>query len=135
MARMHLGRRSRGLAVGALGLMLLAPAGASAQSTKPAVTTGAAADVTIQTATLTGSVDPNGAQTTYFFQIGPTSLYGSQTAAAAAGRSAAGEAGTPPGGARAPATRYPYPPGPPHRHRLGKGSGRPAKAKAKPPHR
>jgi hypothetical protein len=35
---------------------------------------------------LTGSVDPNGAATTYFFQYGPTSLYGLTTGPASAGK-------------------------------------------------
>lgn len=132
MARMHLGRRSRALAMGALGLMLLAPAGASAQSTKPAVTTGGAADVTLQTATLTGSVDPNGAQTTYFFQIGPTSLYGSQTAAAGAGGGSSRVSVTAPVGALAPATVYHYRLVARNRNGLVKGGDRTFKTRPQP---
>jgi hypothetical protein len=77
----HLRLRGRA-AAGAAGLVLLAagaaPSGALAAS-KPAVTTGGAASVTMSTATLTGSVTPNGAPTTYFFQYGTTSLYGANT--------------------------------------------------------
>ena len=54
-------------AVLAVGVTLLAPATAQAAG-KPIVKTGAAASVAQQTVTLTGSVTPNGAATTYFFQ-------------------------------------------------------------------
>jgi multidrug efflux pump subunit AcrA (membrane-fusion protein) len=50
-------------------------------ATAPTVVTSSAASVTTTTADLEGSVDPDGAQTTYFFQYGATTLYGSQTAA------------------------------------------------------
>jgi hypothetical protein len=70
----------------AAGLVLLAagiaPPAALAAG-KPVVTTGGAASVTQSTATLTGTVTQNGAPTTYFFQYGPTVLYGAQTAATA----------------------------------------------------
>jgi hypothetical protein len=68
----------------------LAPAAARAAASRPTVKTGGAANVTQQTATIGGSVNPNGAATTYFFQYGPTSLYGAATptAALAGGRSA-----------------------------------------------
>ena len=62
-------------------LWLLLPATAQAAASKPAVTTGVPASITQSTVTLTGTVDPNGAATTYFFQFGTTSLYGLQTAA------------------------------------------------------
>jgi hypothetical protein len=66
----------------ALGLLwLLLPATAHAAASKPAVTTGVAASITQSTVTLTGTVDPNGAATTYFFQYGPTTLYGLRTVA------------------------------------------------------
>jgi DNA-binding beta-propeller fold protein YncE len=44
----------------------------------PEVVTGAAADRTATGATLLGSVNPNGAQTTYRFEYGPTTTYGSR---------------------------------------------------------
>jgi hypothetical protein len=65
-------------AILAVAVMLLAPATSQAAG-KPIVKTGAAASVAQQTVTLTGSVAPNGAATTYFFQYGPTKLYGAQT--------------------------------------------------------
>jgi hypothetical protein len=48
--------------------------------TAPAVVTSSAESVTTTTATLEGSVDPDNAETTYFFQYGTTALYGLQTA-------------------------------------------------------
>ncbi len=44
----------------------------------PEVTTGPASDITPTTATLNGTLDPNGRQTTYFFQYGTTAAYGSR---------------------------------------------------------
>ncbi len=45
----------------------------------PGVATGAASQVGLRSATLTGVVDPNGEATTYKFQYGLTSAYGSET--------------------------------------------------------
>jgi hypothetical protein len=58
---------------------------AAADVTKPTVTTGGAAQVTQTSATLTGKVNPNGARTTYFFQYGLTTSYGTSTGPADAG--------------------------------------------------
>jgi hypothetical protein len=66
-------------------LSLALPALAYGASSKPAVATGAVADVTPQSATLLGKIDPNEAQTTYLFQYGPTTLYGTSTPVTAAG--------------------------------------------------
>jgi hypothetical protein len=70
------------LAVAALALALTATALAA---TRPSVSTGKAREVGYGTATLTGSVDPNGSNTSYYFQYGPTVRYGEQTAIADAG--------------------------------------------------
>jgi hypothetical protein len=51
----------------------------------PAVTTGSAASVTGSGATLNGTVNAQGASTTYRFDYGTTNQYGSTTAAASAG--------------------------------------------------
>lgn len=75
---------------------------------KAAVTTGGVANLTPSTATLQGKVNPNGAATTYFFQIGTTVLYGGQTAATAAGGGAKAVNVAVPVGSLAPATRYHY---------------------------
>ncbi|MGC2375092.1 MAG: hypothetical protein WA484_14560 [Solirubrobacteraceae bacterium] len=42
----------------------------------PAVSTGGASDVTVGSVTLAGSVDPQGWETGYFFEYGPTTSYG-----------------------------------------------------------
>jgi hypothetical protein len=70
----------------ALVLLLAVPAAAGAQTgDPPGAATGAATGVTRTTATLTGSVDPNGSPATYRFEYGTTSDYGLQTAERAAG--------------------------------------------------
>jgi hypothetical protein len=51
----------------------------------PAAVTGDATGVTVSSATLTGSVDPNGRITTRFFEYGTSTSYGSKTAAQNAG--------------------------------------------------
>ena len=51
----------------------------TADLSPPATTTAAASGVGHNTATLTGQVNPNGHQTTYYFQYGTTSSYGSTT--------------------------------------------------------
>src|SRR5918992_2140395 len=86
--------------------LLLAPA--AAQAARPGVTTGGASNVTFNSAALGGRVDPNRAETTYFFQYGPTrvALTNSPTLSAGAGRRSRaviiGIAGL------APFTRYHY---------------------------
>lgn len=86
-------RRSRRASRATLTFLVLSlalPALAPAASTKPTVTTGAAANITPSTASLLGKVTPNEAQTTYLFQFGPTTLYGfsSPISVAGAGRTA-----------------------------------------------
>ncbi len=87
--------------------LLASPAGASA-ATKPAVSTGGAAHVTPTSATLTGSVDPQGSSTSYVFQYGKTRAYGAQTGPASAGRGSAKVAATADVTGLAPATTYHY---------------------------
>jgi hypothetical protein len=54
--------------------------GASAATfPKPTATTGPARDVTATSAVVTGSIKPNGQQTDFFVQYGPTTHYGLQT--------------------------------------------------------
>ena len=78
-------RRIKVWIVTAFALSLTIPAVALGAATKPTVTTGGVAKVTPSTASLLGKVNPNGAATTYLFQYGPTTLYGTNTAIAAAG--------------------------------------------------
>jgi Ca2+-binding RTX toxin-like protein len=56
-----------------------------ATSAAPAVATGAATRVAPTSATLTGRVNPNGQATTWFFEYGPTTGYGSRTSDRGAG--------------------------------------------------
>ena len=51
----------------------------------PSATTGAASGVSYATATLAGTVNPNGTATSYYFQYGPSTTYGTQTATQSAG--------------------------------------------------
>ena len=51
----------------------------------PTVTTGSATNVTGGTATLNGTVNPNGSSTTYYFQWGTTTSYGNNTSSTSAG--------------------------------------------------
>jgi hypothetical protein len=96
----------RGAMVMGLALALLVPATASAA--RPAVTTGAASNVQQSTATLNGRVDPNGKATTYFFQIGTTRVYGTNTAEASAGAGGKPAAVSVPVSGLAPLTVYHY---------------------------
>ena len=54
-------------------------------SSPPAVSTGAATSVTVSSATLNGTVDPNGRPTTWYFEYGTSTSYGSRTAERSAG--------------------------------------------------
>jgi hypothetical protein len=51
----------------------------------PGVVTAAASSVTVSAATLNGSVDPNGRATTWYFEYGTSTSYGSKTSAKSAG--------------------------------------------------
>lgn len=80
----------------------------TSSSTTSVVATGAAADVTAMTATLTGTVDPNGRPTTVVAQIGPTTKYGSQTGAVSAGSGSSAVSVKLAVGALQPLTSYHY---------------------------
>jgi hypothetical protein len=69
------------------GLTALGPlaSGAPAAVALPTVSTGAARQVSYGSATLEGSVNPRGSDSSYYFQYGPTKAYGGQTAIADAG--------------------------------------------------
>jgi hypothetical protein len=74
----------------------------------PTATTGSTTSITLTTAKLTGSVNPNGLATTWYFEYGTTASYGTKTAVKSAG------SGTKAAGASAPlsglksATTYHY---------------------------
>jgi hypothetical protein len=99
-----------GFAAVLIALGLLVPAGATAAPAKPGVTTGPAADVGQNTATLTGGVNPNERETTYFFEYGTTRSYGIHVPEppASAGAGNARRAVTAGIGGLAPATTYHY---------------------------
>lgn len=75
---MHRSHMRWALRAGALALTLALPTAAQA-ATAPGVGTGGAANVAQTTVRLTGAVDPNGDTTTFQFQYGTTSAYGSVT--------------------------------------------------------
>jgi hypothetical protein len=85
-ARRRLRRRllSPVLAPALLLAALAVPAAVQAAGT-PKVNTNGAREVSYGSAVLTGSVNPNGSNTSYYFQYGLTKAYGSQTAIADAG--------------------------------------------------
>jgi hypothetical protein len=56
--------------------------------TPPGATTGAATSIGTTTATLNGTVDPNSRDTTFYFEYGTSSSYGTKTAAKSAGSGA-----------------------------------------------
>jgi hypothetical protein len=94
-------------AIAALGLALAVPSMAAA-ATKPGVSTLGASKLTITTATLTGKVNPHGAATTYFFQYGTTTAYGSRTPDAAAGAGTTAVGATAAISGLGPNTKYHY---------------------------
>jgi hypothetical protein len=83
MSRTSLGRLGL-MFVSLLGLMALFSASAFAAG-KPIVTASAVSNKTLNTATANGTVNPNGAATTYKIEYGKTALYGSSTTVTSAG--------------------------------------------------
>jgi hypothetical protein len=77
------GPRSSAVLIALLAALAL-PAAAGAAS-PPSLSTGPARQLSYSSVTLTGSINPRGQDTTYFFQYGPTRAYGSQTGLADAG--------------------------------------------------
>jgi hypothetical protein len=74
----------------------------------PAATTGPADAVTTQSATLSGSVNANGAPTSYRFEYGPTTAYGSSTPTVGAGSGTGAVAAAATLSGLSPATTYHY---------------------------
>ncbi len=101
-------RQGAGVAAVFAVLALLAPSAAQAASQKPAVTTGSASSITASSAMLNGTINPNGHPTTYFFQIGTSSLYGLQTASGSAGQGTKARKVSALGTVLAPFTKYHY---------------------------
>ena len=61
------------------------PSAASAAPIPPSATTGSAASVAQSSATVNGTVNPNGTDTTYYFQYGTSTSYGTNTSVTDAG--------------------------------------------------
>jgi len=100
---------SSGRTLALLGVIVvagLATHTSAALAVAPTVATQAATGVTIQAATLRGTVNPRSLATTYFFQYGPTAAYGAQTAPASLAAGAAAVKVTGAAGALVPATTY-----------------------------
>jgi phosphodiesterase/alkaline phosphatase D-like protein len=57
-------------------------------SVPPVATTGSASSIAATSATLNATVDPNGRDTTYYFEYGTSSSYGTKTSSKSAGSSA-----------------------------------------------
>ncbi len=70
-------------------LLALSPPAALAAG-EPTVSTGNATAITPTSATVNGTVNPEGQSTTYYFEYGTTTSYGSQTSVAGAGSGTAG---------------------------------------------
>ena len=58
----------------------------------PDVTTGAATSISASSATLNGTVDPNGRSTTYYFDYGTSTSYGTKTGSKSAGSATSAQA-------------------------------------------
>jgi len=100
---------SSGRTLALLGVIVvagLATHTSTALAVAPTVATQAATGVTIQAATLRGTVNPRGLATTYVFQYGPTAAYGAQTAPASLAAGAAAVRVTGAAAALVPATTY-----------------------------
>ena len=69
----------------ALAAAILAPTGQALAARLPTVSTGGTQSVSYGSAILTGKLNPNGADTSFYFQYGLTRAYGGQSAIADAG--------------------------------------------------
>jgi hypothetical protein len=79
-------RRRAGAAIAGAAIAAVVFAGAAqAAAPAPTASTGKASQVSFGSAVLTGSVNPRGTDTSYYFQYGLTKVYGAQSAIADAG--------------------------------------------------
>ena len=83
-------RRLALLSLAVLVVMVAALPALAADPSAPVVTTGAAGGIGAKTATVNGTVNPNGAGTNYWFQYGTTTSYGLQTGSHGAGSGTSG---------------------------------------------
>jgi hypothetical protein len=108
MNRFAVCRDSWMMTVAVLLVGLMVPAAASAAVTRPEARTLGASARTPSSATVSGTVNPNGTATTYFFQYGTTSLYGSNSTETPAGNGRKRVAVNAAIAGLAPATKYHY---------------------------
>ncbi|HTC59200.1 MAG TPA: VCBS repeat-containing protein, partial [Solirubrobacteraceae bacterium] len=80
------------VASSATGEVFGGPVAFTTQPVPPSATTGSWSNLQPHQATLSGTVNPNGADTHYYFQYGPTTSYGSSTPEMDAGSGRTGEA-------------------------------------------
>lgn len=100
-------KRTLSLALASLAAFAVAVGVASAASS-PSVSTGPATNIRNHSATLNGSVNPNGASTQYWFEYGPTTTYGGATSHHSAGSGTASVAVHLTPGGLLPGTVYHY---------------------------
>lgn len=93
-------------ALAVAGAALLLPA--SALGASPTVATGPAKNVSYSSATLTGTVNPNGSETDYYFEYGATKAYGVKTPLTPAGNGKTKVAALANISGLTPATKYHY---------------------------
>ena len=111
MEGMHRLRRLLGILSGVIVLALAGTAFAGEdddEGSAPSVTSVAATEVTAGSALVRAYVDPQGLSTTYFFEYGPTTAYGVESAPASAGSSDSSTLVSTPVGALQPETTYHY---------------------------
>lgn len=89
-----------------MGLCLAAPAAGAAS--EPVASTGNATGITSTSATLNGTVNPEGQTTTYYFEYGTSTSYGTRTATTAAGSGTADIAASAPTASLTPNATYHY---------------------------
>lgn len=77
-------------------------------TTPPSVTTGSATSVSSSSATLNGTINPNGKSTTYYFEYGTTTAYGSTTSSTSAGSGSSAVSVSSPITGLTPSTTYHY---------------------------
>jgi hypothetical protein len=98
----------RRFAAAALIAAALAVAGTAAAAVAPTVTTGPVTTLGPTSATVSGSVNPNGVATTWFVEYGKTTSYGSQTASTSAGSGTSSVPVSPTLTSLSPGTTYHY---------------------------
>lgn len=99
-------KRTLGLLV--LLAVVLGISASAAAASSPSVTTEAATQIKDQSAVLNGRVNPNGSQTSYWFEWGLTSSYGSTSTRHSVGHGTAAVAARVTSGHLLPGTRYHY---------------------------